>query len=193
MHRIILACGAVGLLLSVACGNATEPLESRTIDVSPTIIATGEDAGPQDGEFDRFWDAPNVGMVANNGFGNNRTTMEYALSELPSIATVTSATLRLPLLIFEGTRSIQVHAYAADGVAQLSDFSRNALIATYVVSGHQNFEVDVTAFVNERRTNNGGFVGFNVREEPPNSPNFTIMRVRDDPPPVLRIEFTTRR
>ncbi len=39
---------------------------------------------------------------------------------------------------------------------------------------------------------NGGFAGFNVREEPPNSANFLIMRVREDPPPVLRIAFTTR-
>jgi len=42
------------------------------------------------------------------------------------------------------------------------------------------------------RGSNGVFAGFNIREAPANTPNFTIMRVRDDPPPVLRIEFRPR-
>ena len=192
MKRITAVASAVGVLLAIGCGGGTEPLRSETIDVQPTIFATGEDAGPQDGEFDRFVLSPNLGMVNNNGFGNYRTAVEYALPRLPFDATITSASLRLPLLIFEGMRSIEIHAYAADGAAQLTDFTANQVLATYVVSGHQNFVLDATTFVNNRRANNGAFVGFNIREEPPNTPNFLIMRVREDPPPLLRIEYTTR-
>ncbi len=118
MKRVTVARGAVSALLAIGCDSGTEPLRSETIDVQPTIFATGEDAGPQDGEFDRFVVSPNLGMVNNNGFGNYRTAIEYALAALPSDATVTSATLRVPLLIFEGTRSVQIHAYAADGAVQ---------------------------------------------------------------------------
>src|SRR5688500_4376338 len=198
MHRDLrstLARTAVSALLATGCGGdngGTGPEPSETIDLQPTIFATGEDAGPQDGEFDQFRLAPNLGMVNNNGFVSHRTALEYSVSAIPRTATVTSATLRLPLLIFEGQRSIQVHAYAADGAATLSDFARNQVLATYTVTGHQNFVVDATEFVNSVRGSNGVFAGFNIREAPANTPNFTIMRVRDDPPPVLRIEFRPR-
>lgn len=190
---------AIASLIAIGCESGTEPPESSEpplrsvrIDVQPGFFATAEDAGPQDGEFDVYWDAPNLGMVNNNGFGNYRTTVEYELPVLPSDAVIVQVTLRLPLLIWDGTRSVQIHSYPGNGIKELTDFAANQLLETHVVSGHQNFVIDVKALVEARRATGGGFVGFNFREDPPNTENFTIMRVRDAPPPLLRIDYTTR-
>jgi hypothetical protein len=183
----------LAIVVVLGCGSdSAAPLREVTTDVEPTVFVTAEDIGPQDGAFDAFRTDPNLGAVNNNGFGSYRTAFEFPLPFQPSDAQIVSFTLRLPLLIFEGTRSVQIHGYAADGAQNLTDFARDQVLATFTVAGHQNFVIDVKAFVEARRAAGDAFVGFNVREAPANTENYTIMRVRTDPPPILRVEYTTR-
>ena len=186
---------AIAALGALACGGVTEPARhSVVVTVNPTAIATGEDYGPQDGVFDAFTTA-NLGSVNNNGFTSFRTAVEYTLPLLPSDAIVDSVALKLAIGAWEGPRSLQVHGYDGDGTVQLTDFALNELVATATLApvGYQNLSLDVTDFLAAHVARAGAVVGFNIREEPPNAPNYTIMAIRVDPgPPALAIAYRTR-
>ncbi|HJS17829.1 MAG TPA: hypothetical protein VJ785_03720 [Anaerolineales bacterium] len=155
--------------------------------------ATGVDNGPQDGVFDSFTTL-NLGSVNNNGFTSFRTAFEFSLSSFPPGSVITSARLTLLLSNFEGTRAIEVHGYAGDGSVQLSDFALNGRVATASVGpgGTQTLNIDVTPFVAELVENGRTFAGFTVREDPPNTSNFGVMRLEGLPgSPVLSVESST--
>lgn len=161
------------------------------------VIATGEDYGPQDGVYDAF-PPYNLGSVNNNGYTSYRTAFEFDLSGIPSGATIQSAQLVLDLSNFEGTRTIEVHGYPGSGTVQLADFARNGLVATQSVdpSGTQHFTLDVSSFVAGLVANGQTSAGFNVREEPANAPNYTVMfleGVNAGVLPQLTIEYSSEK
>jgi len=174
----------LGVLLSAA------PAPADVINLNYISIATGKDEGPQDGVFDSF-SIPNLGSVNNNGWTSYRTAFEFNLSGLPDGFTINKASLTISIWNIEGTRAIEVHGYKGDGTAQLSDFSLNGLVGTAEVSpdGSQTFNFDATDFVADLVANNWTFAGFNVREEPANTPNFTIMKLALTGLPLLSIDL----
>ena len=197
----------VSLLIVVGCtSGGTEPqlqhgapvdeplLEASgladVIDLDYVSLRTGRDDGPQDGIFDSFADY-NLGSVNNNGYTSFRTAFEFSLSGLTTGSTINAAELTLVLQAWEGTRSIEVHGYSGDGSVHLGDFALNGLVGTVSAdaSGTQTFVLDVTSFLAELTANGAAFAGFNVREEPPNSANFTVMALELNGTPVLSIDF----
>jgi hypothetical protein len=152
-------------------------------------IATGMDDGPQDGVFDSFTTA-NLGSVNNNGFTSFRTAFKFNLSGLPAGWTIDSATVTMVMTNAEGTREIQVHGYTGGGNVELTDFARDGLLESASVnpSTSETLVFDVTSFVADRVANGEMVVGFNVREEPPNTSNFQIMQLEGIPVlPILSI------
>ena len=181
------------LVIFVGAFSLVIPAHADAINLNVVSVATGEDNGPQDGVFDSLTGL-NLGSVNNNGFTSFRTAFEYSLSGLPTGSTINSATLTMVLTNFEGTRAIAVHGYAGDGIVQLSDFALNGLVGTVSVgpNGTQTLTLNVTGFVADLVANGGTFAGFNVREEPANSPNFLVMRLEGIPDlPRLSIDFST--
>ena len=154
------------------------------ITISPVVLNTAQDDGPQDGVFDQFRLPPNDRQVNNNGFIDIRIAFEFPLSSLPVDSVVNSAVLRFGIAAAEGPRDIQVNGYAGDGSIQLTDFAQDGLIgattvgpggSTPTVGGIYIPDFDATAFITNLVDNGDPFAGFNVREFPANLVNFTIM------------------
>jgi hypothetical protein len=181
-------------ILAIFVGNLLPivPASANVIDLNYVSVATGVDNGPQDGVFDSI--SPiNLGLVNNNGFTSFRTAFEFDLSELPVGFTINSAQLSMALHVDEGTRAIEVHGYAGDGTVQLGDFALNGVVGTAQVNPGplQFLTFDVTSFVANLVTNGKTFPGFNVREEPANPSNFTVMDLTlSSGLPVLSIDFS---
>ena len=183
-HSSYILAICLGALLSAA------PAPADVINLNYISVATGEDDGPQDGVFDSF-SIPNLGSVNNNGWASLRTAFEFNISGLPTGFTLNKANLTFSIANFEGARTIGVHGYTGDGTVQLSDFSINGLVGTATVGpdGSQVFNIDVTDFVDDLVANNRTFVGFNVREEPANTSNFTIMQLALTGLPLLSLDL----
>lgn len=167
---------------------------ASTLVLNYTSIATGRDNGPQDGIFDSFT-IPNLGSIVNNGFTSFRTALEFDLSAIPASATISSAILDFRITAFEGMRSVQVHGYADDGLVQLGDFSRDALVGTVSVnaSGTQVFSLDVTPFIAGLAGSSNTFAAFGFREEPANASNFTVMFMSLGFVPSLSVTYVAER
>jgi hypothetical protein len=185
--RVRSASGLVLLLLLFG-----SPVGADTITLNAIAFASASDDGPQDGIFDDF--IIGSGSIANNGFTNFRTALEFGLAAIPSGSSVNSATLTLSLNNFEGTRSLRVDAYAGDGSIELTDFALDGFL-TSLNLGVGSFFVtaDATSLVSNLLASGNNFVGFNLREDPANSPNFLVMFV-DEPGaglgPSLSIDFS---
>jgi hypothetical protein len=184
LYYILAIC--VGTFLLAA------PVPADTISRNYASVATGVDNGPQDGIFDDFAFF-NLGSVNDNGYTSFRTVFEFNLSGLPPGSTINSAKLTIVLSNFESPRAIEVHGYAGHGAAQLSDFALNGLVGTASVGdgGTQTFIFDVTSFVADLAAHGETFAGFNVREEPANTSNFTVMSLALTNVPLLSIELST--
>lgn len=113
--RILLA--SIGLLMMVGCNDqVSEPrlqdtatarallldasAQADVINLNFVSIATGRDAGPQDGIFDSFTSV-NLGSVNNNGYTSFRTAFEFSLSDLPTGSAINTAELIVRLGIFK--------------------------------------------------------------------------------------------
>jgi hypothetical protein len=209
MRRMTIPLASIGLFIGAGCSDqGTEPQVQHAVTLRALLVAapaqadvtnlnfvsvaTGLDRGPQDGIFDVFT-IPNLGSVNNNGFASFRTAVEFSLADLPTGSTINAAELTVVLSNFEGTRSIEVHGYAGDGTVQLSDLALNGLVGTASVDagGTQTFVLDATSFVTDLVANGETFAGFNVREEPANASNFTVMSLELIGAPVLSIRFST--
>lgn len=159
------------------------------LDLPFVAAATATDDGPQDGIFDQF--APyNYGSVNDNGWTSFRTALEYDLSRFPAGTAIGSASLRFAIGVWEGPRSLAVHAYAGDGQITLPDFSRDGYAGGAILpaTGTVTAEIDVTDAVRALVASGAAFAGFTLREDPPNAPNYVVMFVEMGPnAPVLRI------
>lgn len=180
--------------VSVVPGVTVAVTPASTLVLNYTSIATGRDNGPQDGNFDSFT-IPGLGAINNNGFMSFRTALEFDLSAIPASATISSAILDFHVSSFEGTRSVQVHGYADDGLVQLGDFSRNALVGNVTVnpSGTQVFSIDVTPFIAGLAGSSYSFAAFGLREEPANASNFTVMYLTLGVVPSLSVTYVSER
>ena len=98
------------------------PAGAAQITLSPVVFETAVDDGPEDGIFDAFVDAGQLGSVNDNGFTSYRTAFEFSLDGIPVGSTINSATLMSRLQNFEGTRDVRVDGYAGDGAPNLTDF-----------------------------------------------------------------------
>jgi hypothetical protein len=163
---------------------------ATTINLNFVDAATAIDYGPQDGVFDAF-DPLNFGSVNNNGWTSLRTAIEFDISAVPAGSTINAAVLNMYVNFVKGTRSIVLHGYAGDGVVQLNDFSFNGLVDSMILNppGSQSVVFNVVAFINSLVTDGKGFAGFNVREDPANDFNFTVLFFNTDP--RLSIDFTS--
>jgi len=178
----------VGLMLTIL--THTQAL-ATVVDLSFVAAATATDYGPQDGVFDAFVPL-NFGSVNNNGWTSFRTAFEFDISTIPAGSTINAATLTMRVSWVEGTRYIALHGYAADGAVQLADFSRNRLADSIVLypSGSQYVVFDVTEFIRSLISSAGAFAGFNVREDPANTPNYTVLGFNMDATvPRLSVDF----
>jgi hypothetical protein len=162
--------------------------------LSYVSLATATDQGPQDGVFDAFV-PDNLGSVNNNGYTSMRTAFEFSLAAIPPDATIDAAVLTVALSNFEGTRSLQVHGYSGDGTVTLADFARTGLVASFTAGiGTQSFQFDVTSFIRNLTSTGGSYAGFNVREQPANGSNFTVMNLAlAGSPPNLNVTYSPPR
>jgi hypothetical protein len=148
------------------------------IYLEPVDIATGVDNGPQDGVFDVF--SPlNIGSVDNNGYISYRTGFEFDLSAIPRGAKINAANLTLNVGYVEGARSLAVNIYSGDGSVSLADLSSNGLAeATLILQppGSQSIAFsNLSTIIQNLVSNNCHYAGFNLREEPANTANYTIL------------------
>ena len=157
-------------------------------------LATARDQGPQDGVFDAFTPA-NLGSVNNNGYTSLRTAFEFSLASIPPGATIDAAVLTVRLYNDLDPRSLQVHGYSGDGAVTLGDFARDGLVATFSAgTWGQFFQLDVSTFIAGLISAGSSYAGFNVREQPANSSNFTIMNLDATAwPPVLVVTYSTEK
>jgi hypothetical protein len=179
---------AFGLML---CLGETNAVASR-ITISPFVLGTAVDDGPQDGVFDSFTPS-NLGSVDNNGYTSFRTAFEFQLPAIPVGSTINAAALTLIDNVFEGPRQLALYGYAGDGILDLNDFSEGTLLgsSTVLPVGSQVVIFDTTSLVDSLMGGSSAFAGFNVREEPPNTPNFTVMILDvNSTSPALTIDFT---
>jgi len=184
--RLVLA----GLLLAVTL-TYTQAL-ATVVDLSFVAANTAVDNGPQDGVFDAFVPL-NFGSVNNNGWTSFRTAFEFDISAIPAGSTINAATLTMFVNWVEGTRQIALHGYTGDGAVQLTDFSCNGLVDSTVLSSPSSQYVvfDVTDFIDSLISSGETFAGFNVREEPANTSNFTVLFFNmDETVPRLSVDFT---
>ena len=137
---------------------------------------TGVDNGPQDGIFDAFVPL-NLGSVTDNGYTSFRTAIEFQLPPVPPGSKIRSAVVNGTVNSFEGNRRVALYGYAGDGTIPLADFALGTELASSAVGlvGANPFALDVTSFFSASAGNGQPFVGFNLREEPPNSSNFMVM------------------
>jgi len=188
--RTVMHCGLLACILGASSyARADGSLELRSV-----AAATASDEGPQDGVFDAF--VPfNFGSVANNGWTSYRTAFEFSVADVPSGSTLSGATLTISIGAWEGPRSLAVHGYAADGgVIELADFSLDGLAGTATFDpGTYTLSFDVTPLVRTVLSNGGIFIGFNVREDPANTPNYVVMQMTmsGEAAPLLRIDYAS--
>jgi len=153
------------------------PAGAAQITFSPVVFEAAVDDGPEDGIFDAFLDASQVGSVNDNGFTSLRTAFEFSLAGIPIESTINSATLMFRLQNSEGTRGFRVDSYAGDGAPNLTDFGFDNLLGSMSIGPDPFFPVDIDAtnFISVLFANGDGFGGFSVREDPPNTSNFLVM------------------
>lgn len=156
------------------------------------VAATAIDEGQQNGVFDAF--APlNFGSVNNNGYTSFRTAIEFDISRIPKGAKIKAATLNMNIGFVEGTRQIALHGYSGDGKISLVDFSQNNFVNQVEINppGSKAVWFDATTFIGNLLTNGKQFAGFNVREEPANRSNFTVLFFTMDGlgAPQLSVDF----
>jgi hypothetical protein len=96
----------------------------------------------------------------------------------------------------EGSRQIAFHGYPGDGTASLGDFSLYGFLdrATLKPSGSYDVSIDATAFLQDLITGGKWFAGFNVREDPPNRSNYTVLFFSTKWPtaPRLSVDYVTQ-
>ena len=177
----------IGLLLATLIHTQTLAM---VIELNFVGADTATDYGPQDGIFDAFTPF-NFGSVNNNGWTSLRTAFEFDISAIPAGSTINAAKLTMLVNWVEGTRHIALHGYAGDGAVRLADFSSNGLVDSTVLNpGSHNVVFDVTAFLRSLISSDKTFAGFNVREDPANSFNFTILFFNmDGAVPRLSVDF----
>ena len=187
------------LALSLA---AAVPLVSRAavLDVYYSSLATGRDGGPQDGVFDAIV-APGMAGVSNNGWTSMRTAFEFTLSALPTNAVINAATVTMTVGWVDGTRQVALHGYAGDGAVTLADFALDGLMGVRTLSPSstpaiaQHLSFDVSDFLKGLASGDRTFVGFNLREDPANEPNYEVLYFDTRPSyyaPRLSVDYTTR-
>lgn len=149
---------------------------AQVVTLNYVTAATGEDFGPQDGIFDAFT-VLNFGSVNNNGYTSFRTAVEFALPVMPQGAKIRSAVVNGDIYNFEGSRQIAIYGYAGDGTIQLADFALGVPLASTTIGpqGTNPFTFDVTSLVSTLAGSGQRYVGLNLREEPANPSNFTVM------------------
>ena len=166
------------LLLSLAVNVAAAQEGSNLMPV-----VNGGGIGTSEGIFTVLLNPSdaNGDSVNNNGVGENRVFFEFDISEVTSGVTLTSARLNLNLESFEGAnqRMIELHSYVGDGAAQLSDLEANGLVAAEVVpaNGNNPYSFDVRTAIEDFAIQGESHAGFNLREAPANTANFTGMAV----------------
>ena len=135
------------------------PAGAAQITFSPVVFEAAVDDGPEDGIFDAFVDASQVGSVNDNGFTSFRTAFEFSLQGIPSESTINSATLMFRLENSEGTRGVRVDGYAGDGAPNLTDFGFDNLLSSMSIAPDPFFPVDLdtTNFVSALFANGDGF------------------------------------
>lgn len=152
----------------------------------PTIVTIhasdmrgARDDGPQDGTFDAFVQQFSVN---NNGWTSLATAFEFDLSVIPPGATLEMAVLGLLVNAYEGNRQLAVSAYSGDGAVSLTDFAAGSLVERRTVdaSTPQVF-MDVSGVVDGWLVDKAPFGGFNLREDPSNCCNYTVMGVDGQP------------
>lgn len=188
------------LLAAVLTAMAPAPSQAVMLDLRYASLATGEDRGPQDGVFDAFA-SPGAAGVANNGWTSLRTAMEFDLSALPANAVIHSATVHMAIGWVEGTRYLALHGYAGDGAVSLTDFSLNGLVGGWTLNPSsipptlQLLTFDASSFVRGLLSSGEAFAGFNLREDPPNKPNYLVLYFETRSPyyaPRLSVDYTVR-
>ncbi|MCX6626581.1 MAG: PEP-CTERM sorting domain-containing protein [Candidatus Solibacter sp.] len=60
--------------------------------------------------------------------------------------------------------SLDIYAYAGDGVLSLSDFNAGSLFTSVVYTGQPPIAIDVTAAISTLNLPSSGFAGFNIRK-----------------------------
>lgn len=173
-NNILFASLVIGLLHF----NPPAIVHAMTIDLNFTASNTAKDNGPQDGVFDAF--SPiDFGAVNNNGFTSFRTAMEFALPTIPPGAGILDSMLTFSFGFIEGVRQIALYGYTGDGSIQLTDMSSGVLLGstTLFPSNSQTVVFDTTLFMKLLYSGGSTFAGFNVREEPANSSNFTVLHM----------------
>jgi hypothetical protein len=165
---------------------------AETVQLTPVAVATAEDRGPQDGQFDTFTTF-NLGSVGNDGFASFRTAMDFDLSSIPADVAIRSATLLFRLELVQGERHMEIRAYPDDGLTQLDDFARGGLAASLLlgdgISG--NGYVDLTASLQAVAGLGATFAGLGFSENPANTGNLLPIPIQTSGPsaPQLIIDF----
>ena len=155
----------------------------------PVDVRGGIDDGPKDGIFDRFDTWPNI---ATNSWTTHATALEFDLSAIPADATVQLAMVGFEIYLWEGTRSLAIAAYPGDGSVALADFAAGTIVGrpSVTAQGVRPIALDVTDVVKGWRLGNIRFGGFNLREDPPNCCNYTVMDLqRSILTPVLAVLY----
>jgi hypothetical protein len=162
------------------------------VQLSPVVIATAEDQGSQDGQFDAFTPL-NLGSIDNNGFTSFRTALEFNFPIIPAGSTIRSVSLFIRLGFVEGARNLEIHSYPDDGVIQLEDFSRNGFAASVSlpngISGDAYF--DLTASMRAVKDTGASSFGLSLREDPTYTGNFAVFNIETSGPgaPVVTVDF----
>ena len=173
----------VGVVCVVILGAAAQGSAQQVVVLTPSILATAQDQGPQDGVFDNYENPAGYARVTNNGWTSLRGELAFSLAEIPSGTTVTAATLSFHIGPWEANeampRYVVVHGYGGDGVLALSDFARTGFVGSFVFSSPEwrLVSLDITGLVADVRFGGLGFVEVIVREEPKNGANYVIMSV----------------
>ncbi len=160
--RFLAACGLLGLL------SFARPAECGMITVYATSDRDGTDF-PRGGAFEVLGDETESGLSVTNQLyvspiAERRAALEFSLAALPSNATVSSATLALPITLLAGSSppQIRVYGYMGDGAVALADMTHTStlLAGPISTSGLGTRLVDVTPFLQDLIGNNAGFAGF---------------------------------
>ena len=162
MKKALFIIGIFGILL------LTVP-QAQALVLTPTADGTILDGFiynfglvPKDGIPDQV-DGDQSVQVFNNTLVEEQGTIEFDVTGVSN--PVTSAYLKLTAIDANGPYplNLEMYTYDGDGALTLSDFNAGSEFNSFDYNGEKFLNLDVTSFVQDLKTDNGDFAGFNLR------------------------------